>query len=569
MTLASLRFRRGLAADWTAANPILSLGEPGWETDTTKGKVGDGSTVWNALPYTLGYSGFTAVAAGVGIDATGVTDSTTALQSLITGMPSTGGVLFLPPGTYKIGTLNFTKPITILGSGGSLLGDGALSPIRAITTLVTTSSTADALVFTSPGITLRDFALVNDAGSTPSAGIGIKALIPNASQMTMNGVTVVGFFDNVQANGVYWTVTGCHNYDPVRYGWYMPKGDTNYNDHGDMGITNSVFSGMFKSWNPTAFIRWESGGGLRLTGSKLNGGQQPYSPGGVAGKPAVCLDIAVADGVQTGSFTISGNSISGGTTAQVRLGQTGSTLDGIISKISIVGNDIGVGYGTGDGIIAGSDNAHSSAIRDVVISGNNFAGVVNSISGGSCASLIIGKNAHNTVTRCILLNQYNGSFRQIAPQDVPNYTTQVLYQVSRDLDQANLQADVVEHEYGYAFALSSGLTAKNMMAVKAAQGSTRGGSFLLDVTVTGYYDGTGPFYLKQRRVGTWTNSGSVTVTTAGTDESTGAGAASVSLTYTVSTTTVTIAVVGPGGAAVLNGRAHIRAYGQIAQFSRS
>ena len=43
--------RRGTAAQWTAANPILASGEIGYETDTNKFKIGDGVTVWGSLVY--------------------------------------------------------------------------------------------------------------------------------------------------------------------------------------------------------------------------------------------------------------------------------------------------------------------------------------------------------------------------------------------------------------------------------------------------------------------------------------------------------------------------------------
>lgn len=41
--------RRGLAAEWTSANPVLGAGELGFETDTKKFKIGDGSTAWNSI----------------------------------------------------------------------------------------------------------------------------------------------------------------------------------------------------------------------------------------------------------------------------------------------------------------------------------------------------------------------------------------------------------------------------------------------------------------------------------------------------------------------------------------
>lgn len=43
--------RRGTAAQWTSANPILAAGEIGFETDTTKFKIGDGVNHWADLVY--------------------------------------------------------------------------------------------------------------------------------------------------------------------------------------------------------------------------------------------------------------------------------------------------------------------------------------------------------------------------------------------------------------------------------------------------------------------------------------------------------------------------------------
>jgi hypothetical protein len=43
--------RRGTAAQWTAANPVLAAGEIGFETDTSKFKMGNGSSNWAALTY--------------------------------------------------------------------------------------------------------------------------------------------------------------------------------------------------------------------------------------------------------------------------------------------------------------------------------------------------------------------------------------------------------------------------------------------------------------------------------------------------------------------------------------
>ena len=47
----TIQHKRGIAANWTSANPILGAGEFGFETDTGKLKLGDGSTAWSALGY--------------------------------------------------------------------------------------------------------------------------------------------------------------------------------------------------------------------------------------------------------------------------------------------------------------------------------------------------------------------------------------------------------------------------------------------------------------------------------------------------------------------------------------
>lgn len=50
-----IQLRRGTAADWTSnGSVVLSAGEPGFETDTGKFKVGDGTTQWNSLAYAGG-----------------------------------------------------------------------------------------------------------------------------------------------------------------------------------------------------------------------------------------------------------------------------------------------------------------------------------------------------------------------------------------------------------------------------------------------------------------------------------------------------------------------------------
>ena len=46
-----IKLRRDAAADWTSADPVLAEGECGYETDTGKFKIGDGTSSWTELDY--------------------------------------------------------------------------------------------------------------------------------------------------------------------------------------------------------------------------------------------------------------------------------------------------------------------------------------------------------------------------------------------------------------------------------------------------------------------------------------------------------------------------------------
>ena len=82
-----IQMRRDTAAMWTATNPILATGEFGYENDTGKLKIGDGTTTWTSLAYyTLLIDGVTATTAELNkLD--GVT-STTAELNYVDGVTS-------------------------------------------------------------------------------------------------------------------------------------------------------------------------------------------------------------------------------------------------------------------------------------------------------------------------------------------------------------------------------------------------------------------------------------------------------------------------------------------------
>jgi hypothetical protein len=75
-----LQLRRGAASTWTSTNPVLYAGEIGFETDTGRIKIGDGTTAWNSL----GYNAVTpsSFLAGSGLSVNVATDGSTVTYSL-------------------------------------------------------------------------------------------------------------------------------------------------------------------------------------------------------------------------------------------------------------------------------------------------------------------------------------------------------------------------------------------------------------------------------------------------------------------------------------------------------
>lgn len=73
-----IQLRRGSSYQWSTANPILSEGEMGFETDTNKIKIGDGVKRWVQLSYFAGSGSGLAINAGTAL----IYDSTTNTLSL-------------------------------------------------------------------------------------------------------------------------------------------------------------------------------------------------------------------------------------------------------------------------------------------------------------------------------------------------------------------------------------------------------------------------------------------------------------------------------------------------------
>ena len=93
MSTVRIQLRRGLSTNWTSVNPILAAGEAGFESDTLKIKIGDGTSHWNDLGYaTVTPQNLTdaiaSVIAGEVSDYATLTDLSTAISTEVTNRNS-------------------------------------------------------------------------------------------------------------------------------------------------------------------------------------------------------------------------------------------------------------------------------------------------------------------------------------------------------------------------------------------------------------------------------------------------------------------------------------------------
>lgn len=166
----SIQLRRGTAAAWSSANPVLAIGEIGLVTDDLSYKIGDGATAWNSLPARE----LSATFVGATFDAydAATEPSTPAAGDLILyskdvagrilpkvkgpsgldtrlqpSLDGNGVEMWLPQATTVIGVLGTTAPTAVgtVSHPALAVGSLRLSTRRAIVTSAATANSASEL----------------------------------------------------------------------------------------------------------------------------------------------------------------------------------------------------------------------------------------------------------------------------------------------------------------------------------------------------------------------------------------------------------------------------------------
>ncbi len=106
--------RRGTAAQWTSANPVLNAGEMGWESDTNKFKIGDGTNHWANIDYFADINSTVNPAFGSSITFEGATANDFETTLAITD-PTADRTITIPDVTGTVITTGNLSDITNIG----------------------------------------------------------------------------------------------------------------------------------------------------------------------------------------------------------------------------------------------------------------------------------------------------------------------------------------------------------------------------------------------------------------------------------------------------------------------
>ena len=168
-----------------------------------------------------------------GADPTGTSDSTAAFLAAEASLPASGGVVFMPPGTYKTTTgITFTKPGTSLWGSGS--GGGSGQP--GISIVDATSLGANHYTSLIPvignsapnprGCSFRNFkinmAIGVPANVSDQVGITGIRLSDNCTQIVLDNIVIIGGDHSyLQFGNQHCSIFGCLFQNPTGQCWWL------------------------------------------------------------------------------------------------------------------------------------------------------------------------------------------------------------------------------------------------------------------------------------------------------------------------------------------------------------
>jgi hypothetical protein len=202
--VTQIQIRRGTAAQWTSANPTLASGEFGYESDTGKFKIGNGSTAWTSLSY-QGAGTVTSITAGTGLSGGTITTSgtiaidTATTVDVSTAQTLTNKTLTTPTLTLSTTTNSAEGRIAWDSTNDKIIvGDGSSTKEFASSTLAFNAQTGTTYTFvladkdklvTASNASAQTYSIPTNASVAYPIGTQINIIQIGAGQVTINAVT--------------------------------------------------------------------------------------------------------------------------------------------------------------------------------------------------------------------------------------------------------------------------------------------------------------------------------------------------------------------------------------------
>jgi len=265
-----IQIRRDTSSNWTTANPTLAQGELGVETNTSKVKVGTGSTAWTSLGYIIDTGGYAVTSGNLSQFA-----ATTSAQLLgvLSDETGSGAAVFATSPTLVtpvLGTPASGVATNLSGTAASLTA-GSVTTNANLTGHITSSGNAAVLgSFTSAQLAT---ALTNETGSgsavfatsptlvTPALGTPSALVLTNATG-TLTSPTFVTPALGTPASGVATNLTG------TAANLKAGSVTTNANLTGHITSTgNAAVLGSFSSAQLATALSDETGSGAAVFGT--------------------------------------------------------------------------------------------------------------------------------------------------------------------------------------------------------------------------------------------------------------------------------------------------------------
>lgn len=421
-----IRFRRGTSAEWAAADPVLQAGEPGFETNTGRHKIGDGATAWRDLPYFLdepalddwyaahpptyvtetpGGLVVNVQDAAYGAKGDGETDDTAAIQDAIDATAG-GGVCYFPPGTYLVRSSN---PSILVGSSKVTFA-GAGAGVSVIQVAADSQATRVLNLSNRSDVHVRDLGF--HGGGSPTIGSAVYASSNSSSQRNIwvRGCRFEAFMPGQTATtfaAVYvWTSDGVH----VEDNEFVGCGRAVTIDQPDgvaRVVGNRVTAPDPELMATGIFIRRASGASqseVVVSGNYVSGARLDPSGVGAEGHGIAvfrCQDVQITDNHLDGNrrgilvsnqcfgAIVQGNTCVGSTDAGIRcepeISATDVTVgDDLQRGITVIGNvcrnnandpDIGAPAGANSGIGIAMSYAAGSTVSGNTVHHNTGDGI--------------------------------------------------------------------------------------------------------------------------------------------------------------------------------------------------